>query len=196
MIPISTALIWNRGIKKGLRRKGVTTQEKVKWSMEADYLQACNCDYGCPCEFEAPPTQGYCEGIGAWQINRGSYGNVPLNGLSFGFALRSKGPIHEGDLTLAVFVDERASQQQREALLKIASGVEGGLPFEIIASLVGNLLEPQFVPIELGLTQLRVILYRNPMVLSLGNRIQLRNSYECLLAAFGSRDGLITHPCS
>jgi hypothetical protein len=151
VIPISTALIWNWGIKKGLRRKGVTTQEKVKWSMEADYLQACNCDYGCPCEFEAPPTQGYCEGIGAWRINRGSYGNVPLNGLSFGFALRSKGPIHEGDLTLAVFVDERASQQQREALLKIASGAEGGLPFEIIASLVGNLLEPQFVPIEFNL---------------------------------------------
>ena len=42
----------------------MTTQ--VKWTMEADYLQACNCDYGCPCEFEAPPTQGYCEGIGAW----------------------------------------------------------------------------------------------------------------------------------
>ena len=34
----------------------MTTGAKVKWTMEADYLQACNCDYGCPCEFQAPPT--------------------------------------------------------------------------------------------------------------------------------------------
>lgn len=129
----------------------MTTQEKVKWSMAADYLQACNCDYGCPCEFEAPPTQGYCEGIGVWRINQGSYGDVPLDGLGLGFALRSKGALHEGDLTLAVFVDERANQQQREGLLQIASGAQGGMPFEIIASLVGNLLEPQFVPMEFNL---------------------------------------------
>jgi hypothetical protein len=129
----------------------VTTPEKVKWTIETDYLQACNCDYGCPCEFEAPPTQGYCEGVGAWRINRGNYGNVPLDGLGLAFVLRSKGALHEGDLTLGLLVDEKANEQQREALLKIASGAEGGLPFEIIASLVSNLLEPQFVPIEFNI---------------------------------------------
>ena len=126
--------------------------EKVKWTIEADYLQACNCDYGCPCEFEAPPTQGYCEGVGAWRINRGNYGNVPLDGLSLAVALRSKGALHEGDLTLGLLVDEKANEQQRQALLQIASGAEGGMPFEIIASLVGNLLEPQFVPIEFNIS--------------------------------------------
>ncbi len=65
----------------------MTTQ--VKWTMEADYLQACNCDYDCPCEFEAPPTQGYCEGIGAWRINQGSYGELSLDGLGLGVVLRS-----------------------------------------------------------------------------------------------------------
>ena len=127
----------------------MTTQ--VKWTMEADYLQACNCDYGCPCEFEAPPTQGYCEGIGAWRINQGSYGELSLDGLGLGVVLRSKGAMHEGDLTLALLVDEKATEQQRQALLQIASGAEGGLPFEIIAALVSNLLEPQFVPIEFNL---------------------------------------------
>lgn len=53
----------------------------VKWSMEADYLQACNGDYGCPCEFEAPPTMGFCEGIGAWRINQSRYGDTALDGL-------------------------------------------------------------------------------------------------------------------
>ena len=41
----------------------MNTTTKVKWALEADCLQACNCDYGCPCEFEAPPTPGYCEDI-------------------------------------------------------------------------------------------------------------------------------------
>src|ERR687891_1401996 len=105
--------------------------EKVKWTIEADYLQACNCDYGCPCEFEAPPTQGYCEGVGAWRINRGNYGNVPLDGLGLAFVLRSKGALHEGDLTLGLLIDEKANEQQRQALLQTASGAEGGMPFEI-----------------------------------------------------------------
>ena len=68
------------------------TQQQVKWTMEADYLRACNCDYGCPCEFDAPPTQGFCEGVGAWRINRGRYGDVALDGLGQSFALHSRPP--------------------------------------------------------------------------------------------------------
>jgi hypothetical protein len=126
----------------------MATPAKVKWTIEADYLQACNCDYGCPCEFEAPPTKGFCEGVGAWRINRGSYGNVSLNGLGLGFALRSPAALHLGNITLALFVDQRANQQQRDSLVQIASGQAGGMPFEIIASLVSKLSGPHFVPIQ------------------------------------------------
>ena len=59
----------------------------TKWSFEADFLQACNCDYGCPCEFSAPPTNGGCEGMVAWRINRGNYGSVKLDGVGLGFAV-------------------------------------------------------------------------------------------------------------
>jgi hypothetical protein len=126
----------------------MATPAKVKWTIEADYLQACNCDYGCPCEFEAPPTKGFCEGVGAWRINRGSYGNVSLNGLGLGFALHSPAALHLGNITLALFVDQRANQQQRDSLVQIASGQAGGMPFEIIASLVSKLSGPHFVPIQ------------------------------------------------
>ena len=131
----------------------MTTEVKVKWTMEADYLQACNCDYGCPCEFEAPPTQGFCDGIGAWHINRGSYGNVSLDGLGLGFALHAPEALHLGNITLALFVDERANEEQRQALVQIASGQAGGLPFEIIASLVTNLSGPHFVPFQFNLQE-------------------------------------------
>ena len=86
--------------------------------------------------------------VGAWRINRGSYGKVSLNGLGLGFALRFPEEMHKGNGTLAVFVDQKATPQQREALLQIASGKAGGLPFEVFPALVTNFLDPQFVSFQ------------------------------------------------
>lgn len=122
--------------------------DKVKWSFDADFLQACNCDFGCPCEFSAPPTRGFCEGIGAWRINEGRYGDVPLNGLGLGFAAHWPKAIHEGNGTVCLLVDERADQRQRDALLQIGSGQAGGLPFEIVATTFSKVLDPLFVPFQ------------------------------------------------
>ena len=124
---------------------------KTKWIIEADYLQACNCDYGCPCEFAAPPTRGFCEGMGAWRINKGSFGDVKLDGLGFAFAARWPKAIHEGNGTVQLFFDERANPQQRDALLQIASGQQGGLPFEIIVTTFSKIQEPMFVPLQFNL---------------------------------------------
>lgn len=120
----------------------------TKWSLEADFLQACNCDYGCPCEFSAPPTRGFCEGTGAWKIGKGHFGEVPLDGLGVGFAAHWPKAIHEGNGTLALFIDERADPKQREAILTICSGQAGGLPFEILAQTFSKVLDPVFAPID------------------------------------------------
>ena len=125
--------------------------DKTKWSLEADFLQACNCDYGCPCEFSAPPTKGFCEGMVAWRINRGQFGGVKLDGLGLGLAVHWPKAIHQGNGTAAVFVDEKANSAQRDALLQIASGKAGGMPFEIIATTFAKILDPQFVPIHFNL---------------------------------------------
>ena len=127
------------------------TTPQTKWSFEADFLQACNCDYGCPCEFSAPPTRGFCEGTGAWRIIKGSYGDVPLDGLAVAFAANWPKAIHEGNGTLALFIDERANAQQREAILTICSGQAGGLPFEILATTFSKVLDPIFAPIRFDL---------------------------------------------
>ena len=120
----------------------------TKWFMEADYLQACNCDYGCPCEFEAPPTQGYCDGLGAWRITGGKFGEVSLDGLAMAFAAHWPAAIHKGGGTLALFFEEKATPQQRDALMQIASGQAGGMPFEIIVTTISHVLEPQYVPFK------------------------------------------------
>jgi hypothetical protein len=121
-----------------------------KWSFDADYLQACNCDYGCPCEFSAPPTDGFCEGIGVWKIERGHFDDVSLDGLGVAFAAKWPGAIHEGNGTVCLFVDERANEAQRNALLEIGSGKAGGLPFEILATTFSTLMEPQFVRFDVN----------------------------------------------
>ena len=118
---------------------------KTTWSLEGDYYQSCNCDYGCPCEFEAPPTTGFCEGKGAWQITRGRYGNVSLNGLAMGFSARWPGPLHKGNGTAILFFDEDATKAQRDALFQIASGQAGGMPFEIIVQTLTKVLDPKYV---------------------------------------------------
>ena len=76
----------------------------LSWSFDADYLQACNCDYGCPCEFSAPPTPGFCEGTGTWRIKTGRCGDVPLDGLCLGFAADWPKAIHLGGGTVTGFI--------------------------------------------------------------------------------------------
>jgi len=120
----------------------------VKWSIEADFLQACSCDYGCPCEFAAPPTHGFCEGMGAWRINRGQFGDMKLDGLGLGFAARWPKAMHEGNGVACLFIDEKATPAQRDALLEIGSGKAGGAPFEIVVTTFSRILEPRFVPFQ------------------------------------------------
>ncbi len=119
--------------------------KKINWSLEADFLQACNCDYGCPCEFSAPPTKGFCEGMGAWRIEEGNYGDVKLDGLGVAFAAHWPKAIHEGNGTCGLMFDERATPEQRDALMQICSGKAGGLPFEILVTTFSKVLDPQYV---------------------------------------------------
>jgi hypothetical protein len=142
----------------------MSASTKVNWFFEADFLQACNCDYGCPCEFSAPPTKGYCQGMGAWRINRGRYGDVALDGLGLAFAAHWPKAIHEGNGTVCLFFDHKANPPQRDALLQIASGKAGGLPFEIVATTFSKILEPQYVPFQFNFNG------RNSSV-NLGNQV-------------------------
>ncbi len=118
----------------------------TSWVFDADYLQACNCDYGCPCEFAAPPTPGFCEGTGTWLIKTGRCGNISLDGLGLAFAAHWPKAIHLGGGTVNIFIDERANQDQRQALENIAFGKLGGVPFEILATTFSTVQPTQYVP--------------------------------------------------
>ena len=97
-----------------------------KWTLEVEHAMGCNCNWGCPCSYQSPPTYGTCEAALVYRIRDGKYGDVPLNGLCWLTAAAWPGPLHELNGRAVVFIDERADEAQRGALTEIATGRAGG----------------------------------------------------------------------
>lgn len=119
----------------------------VKWRMKGKYTKSCNCSFGCPCDFWDRPSKGFCTGMLAMHIDEGHFGDTPLGGLRFAATYYWPGALFEGNGSVQPFVDQRASEAQRNAILSILSGQAGGKWFEVVASIVSTVHEPLFVPI-------------------------------------------------
>jgi hypothetical protein len=123
----------------------------TQWELEGRELINCNCSYGCPCQFNALPTHGFCEAIGAFVVDKGHYGDVPLDGLKVAMVLHWPGPIHQGGGTCQPIVDATASEQQREALLRIMSGQDTeplATVFAVFATTFDKVFDPIVAPID------------------------------------------------
>ena len=111
----------------------------------------CNCDYGCPCQFNSLPTHGDCRAVGFIEIEEGHHGDTELNGLRIGMIVSWPGPIHEGKGQVVPFVDERASPEQRDALLRIMSGLDtepGATFFQVFSTTFDKMHDPVFARID------------------------------------------------
>ncbi|WGD53409.1 DUF1326 domain-containing protein [Bradyrhizobium sp. CB1650] len=120
------------------------------WRLEGEWLKNCSCAFGCPCDFNAPPTQGYCRGLIGMRIAKGHFEGTKLDGLCFAITVDFPGPLHEGNGTIQPIIDERATPEQRQALFEIFSGkhsAEGTL-FQIVSLIVTKIHDPVFVPFE------------------------------------------------
>jgi hypothetical protein len=111
---------------------------KTDWSMAGEEVASCNCAWGCPCQFNALPTTGRCEAFGGCQIREGYFGDTRLDGVRFAHIYSWPGPIHEGNGTRQLIIDEQATQEQRDALIALESGEQGGAFFEIFARYVSH----------------------------------------------------------
>lgn len=117
------------------------------WQIDGTYFEACTCRGACPCLYAGDPTEGTCDALVAWRIERGQYGDVPLDGLSLAMALHTPGNMTEGNWKVVVYVDANASEQQKDALVQIYGGQAGGHP-AMLASFVGEVLAVESVPVE------------------------------------------------
>lgn len=123
---------------------------QANWRLEGDWIKNCSCAYGCPCDFNARPTNGNCKGLAGMRIEKGYFENVRLDGLSFFMTVDFPGALHEGNGQVQPIIDERATPEQREALFAIMSGqnsAEGTL-FHIFSLIVTKMHDPIFAPVR------------------------------------------------
>jgi len=121
------------------------------WKISGEYFEACSCDFVCPCPtsgLQARPTKGSCDAGLVFSVERGSYGKTSLDGISFAVLLHTPGPMIDGNWTVGLVVDERASPEQREAITTIASG-QGGGPMAAVGPLVGRFGGVESKPIRI-----------------------------------------------
>jgi hypothetical protein len=97
-----------------------------QWKLSGRVLISCNCDWGCPCNFQAPPSRGKCEGGWVWAIEQGHVGDVRVDGLRIALYSDWPGAIHEGGGRAVCYMDERADDAQRDALTRLLRGQLGG----------------------------------------------------------------------
>ncbi|TMA36324.1 MAG: DUF1326 domain-containing protein [Deltaproteobacteria bacterium] len=128
----------------------------VDWRIQGIQISNCNCAVGCPCQFNALPTHGHCRALVFFQIDRGHFGKVPLDGLRWGGLFSWPGPIHLGGGTAMAVIDERANPEQRAAIEAIAQGQEtepGSLITQVFSTTITTGLPTQFKAIELAIDE-------------------------------------------
>ncbi len=119
----------------------------MSWKIEGTYFETCNCESACPCVFLSKPSEGHCDALVAWHIDKGEYEGVSLDGLNVALAVHSPGHMAQVKWNVAVYLDERASAAQTDALTKIFAGQAGGHPSRLAAH-VGKVLGVTSVPMR------------------------------------------------
>jgi hypothetical protein len=187
----------------------------TKWTIKGREFVHCNCDYGCPCQFNARPTHGGCNAVVGIEIEEGRHGSTNLSGLRIAAIAAWPGAIHEGHGQIVPIVDERATPEQRQSLLRIMSGEDtepGATFFQVFSTTIETVHDPVFAPIRLdidvdgrmarldipGLIEARGEPIRNPVTGAAHRaRIDLPHGFEYSLAEVGrgwtTTKGAIAH---
>jgi hypothetical protein len=119
----------------------------TEWRLTGTYAEACTCAAACPCTMLSDPTEGSCTALVGWHIEQGHYGEVRLEGLNVAVGVHTPGNMAEKNWTAVLYVDDRATEQQRRALSDIFSGKAGGHPARL-AEHIATVAAMEVVPIQ------------------------------------------------
>ncbi|HEV8193177.1 MAG TPA: DUF1326 domain-containing protein [Ktedonobacterales bacterium] len=120
---------------------------KKTYALDGTLLEACSCGGPCPCWVGDDPDGGRCDSVNAYHIDRGQVGGVDVSNLSFVQVNQIPGNVLAGNWRAVFYIDDRATPEQREAILNVFGGRLGG-PLADVASLVGERVAIHYVPIE------------------------------------------------
>ncbi|HSD41551.1 MAG TPA: DUF1326 domain-containing protein [Burkholderiales bacterium] len=136
------------------------------WRVEGQYMETCNCTYLCPCigsNLAARPTEGDCKAAIAMRIDKGEKDGVKLDGLSFIVLMHSPRAMAEGNITVGLIIDERATDNQAEAISAIATGAAGG-PMAALGPLVGRVAGVEKRPISFEMDGMKRIVKAGELI--------------------------------
>src|SRR5262249_58828847 len=122
----------------------------TSWQLSGDYCETCSCDFLCPClpsNLAAQPTKGSCYFAFVFHIDQGRYGSLILDGLSFAVVGLAPTVMSQGNWSVGLILDERATAEQQQAITVIASGQAGG-PMAPLAGFIGTFLGREEQPIR------------------------------------------------
>jgi hypothetical protein len=116
------------------------------YQVEGRLLEVCTCKILCPCWVGEDPDFGTCDGVLAWHYDKGTVNGVDVSGRTFVILTHIPGNILQGNWRIVAYVDEGATDEQRNVLLDMWTGKLGG-PVKDLAALVGEILGVEQVPI-------------------------------------------------
>lgn len=122
----------------------------TRFDVRLDQIESCNCPPNCPCQFAGLPTNGGCHFLIGYHVQEGVFGTVRLDGATFVVICMYPGAIHQGDGSVALFVNESLSGAQTDAIGQILSGKHGGMPWEALAGTVTSFEGP--IPAKIEMT--------------------------------------------
>lgn len=125
----------------------------TRWEIKGTEFGSCNCDYGCPCQFNGQPSSGdgSCKALNIAQIDQGRYGETGLDGTRFAWLACWPGPVHEGNGEFLLLIDDRTDDKQREAIRRIVYDEDENSvpsPYSIYMSTCKTVHEPIFAQID------------------------------------------------
>lgn len=109
----------------------------MSYEMQGLFLEACDCQVLCPCWLDEEPDYASCTGLIAWYIEKGQIGGVDVSGLTVVSISHHEGHRSTGGLEVVLFIEDKASEEQTEALEKTFTGSLGG-PLEELKELTGS----------------------------------------------------------
>ncbi|MBI3969153.1 MAG: DUF1326 domain-containing protein [Chloroflexi bacterium] len=131
----------------------------MAYRVEGRLLEACTCKVLCPCWVGEDPDSDTCDGLLSWQIDSGTVEGVDVSGCNLTIMAHIPGNILKGNWQTVVYIGDKATPQQQEALLNVWTGKLGG-PVADLAQLVGEVMAVERAPmtfeVEGGKGMLRI----------------------------------------
>ena len=119
----------------------------MPYHLEGRLLEVCNCRVLCPCWIGEDPDYKTCDTIVAYHFDKGTVDGVDVTGRTIALLAHVPGNILQGNWRAAVYLDDKVSPQQEQALLNVYTGKEGG-PVAELVKLVGEVVSVEKVPIQ------------------------------------------------